>query len=279
MIRGEKVKLKDSEVISVLNSFETIPLYKMSKVQLMDRIDTKYVFSVNILPVLLNELAPYYKVMEICQDRVFPYTTTYLDTKDYLFYHQHMKGRLERYKVRFRKYELSGVSYLEIKKKTNKRRTEKVRIVNTLDPEGFDNRALCFITANSPFSASDLIPILSNRFTRTTLVNLETNERITFDFNLAFSDLNGNTVELPFLSIAELKRQVHSNQSHFIGTAKKLGIRPTGFSKYCVGSFYLHDMPRWNLLKPKLLLINKLENEYNGSADASRYQLCGYRDY
>jgi hypothetical protein len=254
MTSNDIVKTGQDEIISVINSFDTIPLYKMSKVGLMNRTDTKYVFSIKILPALLIQLTDIYKVMEINQDRIFPYTTTYLDTSDFLFYHQHMTGKLERHKIRYRKYELSGVSYLEIKKKTNRQRTEKIRIVNTLDPSGFDDRASCFITSYSPYNPDVLKPKLINTFTRTTLVNLETNERITFDFDLAFSDLNGNAFKLPFISIAELKREGFSNQSPFIGVAKSLAIRPTGFSKYCIGNQYFQEMPRGNLLKPKLCL-------------------------
>ena len=239
----------------------------MRKVGLMNRTDTKYVFSVNILPDLLHELAARYQVMEICQDTIFPYTTTYLDTFDYLFYHQHMIGKLERHKIRYRKYELSGVSYLEIKKKTNKSRTEKVRIVNSFNLDGFDDRASCFIRTNTPYDSINLKPKLINTFKRTTLVNLEANERLTFDFDLAFSDLNSKKVELPFVSIAEIKKEGFSNKSHFINVIRSFGIHPTGFSKYCIGSHYLHEMPRENLLKPKLLLINKLKNEYTGSGD------------
>jgi len=268
MIGNEKDIVSYKGAISILASFDTIPLYKMSKVGLMNRTDIKYVFSAGRLPVILEQLAENYKVMEIFQDIIFPYTTAYLDTPDDLFYHQHMKGKFGRYKIRYRKYELSGVSYLEIKKKTNKRRTEKERIVNTFIPDGFDERSSAFIKSNTPFNPELLQLKLLNSFNRTTLVNLEANERITFDFNLSFMDPRGKRVGLPFISVAELKREGHSNQSHFISTVKKLGIRPTGFSKYCVGRQYLESMPRYNLIKPKILLINKLENEYNRYANA-----------
>jgi hypothetical protein len=253
---------RHNEIISALDSFDTVPLYNMSKDSLMNRTDTKYLLSVKILAELLHSLAGSYKVMEIFQDKVFPYITTYYDTDDFLFYHQHMTGTLERHKIRYRKYESSGVSYLEIKKKTNKNRTEKIRIVNSLNPEGFDDRASCFIVANSPYIPGCLKPQLINTFTRTTLVNLETNERITFDFDLTFSDIKGKKVDLPFISVAELKREGLSNQSDFLGVVKEFRIRPTGFSKYCFGSHFVREMPRTNLLKPKLLLINKIRNDY-----------------
>ena len=265
MIRISKLQIEEPDILSILDSFDPIPLYKMNKVALLNRVDTKYVFSVKKLPDLLYLLSGKYKVMEIDQLRVFPYSTTYLDTSDRLFYYQHMTGRLERHKIRYRKYESSGVSYLEVKKKTNTRRTIKLRIVNNFDSNRFDEQAISFINENTPYNSLLLKPLLINNFCRATLVGLETNERITFDFNLTFSDLSGNVTGLPFIAIAELKKEGFSNQSFFNSVIKNMNIHPVGFSKYCLGSAILHEMPRMNLLKPKLLLINKIENEYNRS--------------
>jgi hypothetical protein len=262
------VNIRHNEIISALGSFEPLPLYKMNKVGLMNRTDIKYLFSVKKLPDLLYQLNDKYKVMEILKERSFPYTTTYLDTADYLFYKQHINGKLERHKIRFRKYVSSGVSYLEIKKKTNKNRTEKIRIANRLDPEGLDQRASQFVSDNTPYESKSLKPRVTSTFNRATLVSLETNERITIDFDLMFSNSEGKNVELPFVAIAELKRNGFSHQSPFIEVIKQAGIHPSGFSKYCMGSIYTGEVPFDSRLKPKLLLIKKLENEYYGVADS-----------
>ena len=50
---------------SILNDFKHITLDDLKKVQLLDRIDTKYVFNQNHLPNLLNELKPKYKILKI----------------------------------------------------------------------------------------------------------------------------------------------------------------------------------------------------------------------
>ncbi len=257
--------MHESEIYGVLNSFSPISLEKMNKVRLMNRTDKKYVFPVSRLPEMLSLLPGGYRIMEIDQLRAFPYLTTYLDTPDFLFYNQHLTGKLERFKIRFRKYESTDISYLEIKKKTNKGRTEKLRIVNTPEPEVSDDRAISFITLNTPVNPDILHPVLITRFTRTTLVSLETGERITFDYNLTFGDLDNKRVDMPFLAIAELKKEGFSNQTLFPKVAKSLGIRPAGFSKYCMGCHFLYDLPRQNLLKRKMLLINKIENEYSQS--------------
>jgi hypothetical protein len=67
---------------------------------------------------------------------------------------------------------------------------------------------------------------------------------------------------LPFLAIAELKRERHSGQVSLGALMKHIGIRSGSFSKYSIGSVLTREMPRKNILKPNLLLINKIENEY-----------------
>ena len=136
------------------------------------------------------------------------------------------------------------------------------------DSCNLDESALNFIKKHIPFNSFVLKPTLVNRFTRITLAGFDTRERITFDFNMSFSSLNGDEVELPYLAIAELKSEGFPSWTPFVLSAKKLGIKPTGFSKYCMGIAILLDLPKKNILKPKIILLNKIENEYsklNGS--------------
>jgi hypothetical protein len=108
----------------------------------------------------------------------------------------------------------------------------------------------------------DLQTVLDNKFTRITLAGIETRERITLDFDISFSTAGTNSIELPFLAIAELKSDGYPRKSQFTGVIRGMGIKPTGFSKYCIGTALLKDIPRKNILKPKLLLLKKIENEY-----------------
>ncbi|MBK7132569.1 MAG: hypothetical protein IPH69_07020 [Bacteroidales bacterium] len=66
---------------------------------------------------------------------------------------------------------------------------------------------------------------------------------------------------MPYIAIDELKKEGHSASSPFNDNLKNMGIHPTGFSKYCIGSAILNDSLRKNRLKPKLLKLNKIENE------------------
>ncbi|MEI6047866.1 MAG: polyphosphate polymerase domain-containing protein [Bacteroidota bacterium] len=253
------------EIHASLGSFLAVGLDEMDGIRLMNRVEMKYLFSVRKLPYLLDNLSGIYKVLEIDMIRVFPYHTTYLDTSGFLFYHQQLTGKLARHKVRYRRYESTGVTFLEVKKRTNKNRTIKWRIENNLNSNFPDENAASFIQEYIPYDSPDLRPVLINGFTRITLAGIELKERITIDYDLTFSSPDGIKAELPFLAIAELKREGFSGQSPFSKIIKQNGIRSTGFSKYSIGNSLLRDMPRKNLLKPKLLLINKIENEYNES--------------
>lgn len=250
------------EIHTSLSSFVPIGLNEMDTVSLMNRVETKYVFAYSKLPHLLHQLSQYYKILEIDMLRIFPYHTTYLDTSDFLFYTEHLRGKLNRHKIRYRRYVSTGLSFLEIKKKTNKNRTIKWRIESSLDKYSPDKNAAAFIKVYLPHNFGDIRPVLINGFSRITLIENEFKERITLDYNLTFESPDGRISELPFLAIAELKREQHSGQSPFGKIMKQTGIQPNSFSKYCIGSTLIREMPRINILKHNLLLINKIENEY-----------------
>jgi VTC domain len=257
--------MQKAEIYTLLRSFDPIGLNEMDEVKLMNRVETKYVFAAGRLRELLDLLSGSYKVLEVAGNRAFAYHTTYLDTSDLLFYTQHVRGKLSRHKVRYRRYESTGQSFLEIKKKNNKNRTIKKRIECFLTKDSPDDFASAFIKKNLPYISLALQPVLLNGFTRITLVGTEFKERITLDFDITFSSTEGRNSGLPFLAVAELKSDKRFNQSPFGRSMKKIGIRPNRFSKYCIGSVLTRNVPRINTLKPNLLLLNKIENEYSKS--------------
>jgi hypothetical protein len=250
------------EVDSVLDSFVPIQLKEMDEVLLMNRVETKYVFSALRLPHLLKMISDSYQILEIDAIRNFPYHTTYFDTPDLLFYNQQVRGKLNRHKVRYRIYETTGHSFLEIKKRTNKNRTIKWRIQNNMKPDYFDEKASAFMSDLLPYTSLSLSPVLINGFTRITLVCKELKERITLDYDISFGTPEGTGSRFPFLAIAEIKRDCHACFSPVGNAMKQLGIKPNRFSKYCMGSALMKEVPRKNSLKRNLILINKIENEY-----------------
>lgn len=255
--------MHNGEMMTALSTLNPIGLDAIGCVRVMNRIEIKYVFSAGKLTDLIDLLDGKYKVLEIGNMRTLPYHTTYMDTPDFLFYNQHVRGELERHKIRYRKYEFTGDSFLEIKKKTNKRRTIKRRIVNNFKSGSFDDQAESFMSEHLPVKSTLLRPVLINRFTRATLIGLESKERITIDYNISFSDPTREVqTEMSYLAIVELKKEGYTECSHFNNLIKQLNIHPTGFSKYCTGNAILNDKLRKNMIKPTLLLLKKIENEY-----------------
>ena len=121
-----------NEIGQILDSFSAVTLEEMDKVRLMNRFDTKFIFSLQMLPEILNRMNAYYKTLSVNNIRTFSYNTTYLDTGDFLFFHDHVTGRLERNKIRFREYDSTGKTFLEVKKRTNKHRLHKAIVMKRL---------------------------------------------------------------------------------------------------------------------------------------------------
>ncbi len=256
------------EIINILDSFNSVRLEEIGKVLLMDRVDTKYLLPVNRIPDLLKVMQGRYRVLETGNNRVSSYTTMYLDTPDYVFFNQHVTGRADRIKVRFRSYDSTRNTFLEVKKKTRKGRTVKWRIESSLSENAFNESATEFIKTHIPFDPGILKPVLTNSFKRITFTGFETPERITLDLNLAFRSPEGDGAGLPLIAIIELKSEGIAARSPFSRTIRQFSVYPTGFSKYCIGCAMLYDLPLKNILKPKILLLNRIENEHNGSLSA-----------
>lgn len=239
--------------------FEPISLAEMDSLKLMNRLDNKFVFSVNQLHEVLEKAAYHYRVLEINNQREFFYYTKYFDTQDWFFFNEHQTGRADRYKIRMRTYEVNNLSYLEIKHKTNKGNTKKsrIKIPNTeeLTDEGKE-----FIKTKVGIDADKLRISSVNGFRRITLASFVTQERITIDHTLSFAS-NGRNINLDKLCIAEVKRDRSSSRTPIVDIMKDVHGQNTGLSKYCLGISYLNDNVRQNEFKPKKLLINKIEQD------------------
>jgi hypothetical protein len=253
-----------AQISESLTSFSQISLEEMDNVKLMNRTDTKYVMSTDRIPGLLTKMNGDYRILEINANRVFSYHTIYLDTGDYFFFNQHITGKLSRNKVRFRKYEATGMTFLEVKKKTNKNRTVKWRIENNLPSDGICDAAACeFINRHVSHRPLVLQPVLTNIFQRITFVRIEAEERITLDYNISYTGSDGRNASLPSIAVVEVKKDRFYGKSRITEILKESAVYPAGFSKYCIGSAVLNEHLRRNILKPKLLMINKIGNEYN----------------
>jgi hypothetical protein len=242
----------------ILQRFDPISLKEMDRVKLLNRTDTKFVFKRSDLPEILEKVCPHYSILEIENLRQNKYRTLYYDTPDFGFYTRHQNGKLNRYKVRFRKYVDSGLCFLEIKFKNNKARTVKSRVkVPDFEAE-LSEDSIAFIQQVMGTEV-ELVPKLWNTFTRLTLVSKKDTERLTIDLNLGF-EYEGREQSLDKVVIAEVKQEKMSRNSTFVRTVKSMGIRPIGMSKYCIGTTVMNGDLKYNNFKQKLLIIKKLSD-------------------
>ncbi|MBL4715144.1 MAG: transporter [Bacteroidetes bacterium] len=240
------------------DSFTPITLEEMDGVKLMNRRDTKFVFNVQSLDSLLNQLKEKYKILEVEDKRSSQYETLYFDTDDFKFYTNHHNGKLNRYKVRFRKYVESDKLFLEVKFKSNKERTVKKRIIRTNIKADFQGRSKELIENGTNIDASQLQPKLWVHYKRITLVSNDLKERVTIDYDLGFKTFDERGKEITNLIIAEVKQGKLSMNSFFMQLMRKEKIQQMRISKYCTGIALLYDFVKTNRFKEKILTINKV---------------------
>jgi hypothetical protein len=237
---------------------DPVSLGDITSVRLMYRTDTKYILQAARLPIFLRKASGDYLIQEIEGRRIALYETEYYDTSSLNFYHDHLKGRLNRCKVRRRTYCDCNLHYLEIKRKINTGLTKKHRLK-------LDNLADISGTSSSEFvkkyCATDLFllfPVIINRFNRITLVNREKTERVTLDFDLRFTSTGGENEKcIPNIVIVEIKKGKFQ-KSAIEELLLHERVKKTGFSKYCAGISLLHVSPGFKSYKEKLRYIKKI---------------------
>lgn len=242
---------------SLVARFAPVSLGEMDAVALQNRTDTKYLLSTRQLAQTLQALVEQYRVLEIDGVRLNPYQTVYFDTPDFALYLQHHAGKCNRYKVRSRRYVVTGQSFIEVKLKTNKDRTVKRRVSTDALATSTTPALAGFVAAHVRTSITGLEPKLRNEFSRITLVSTTCPERLTIDLDLRFRN-DGRCVALPGLAVAEVKQAGVNRHSAFIQHMHAAGVQPTGFSKYCIGVSLLYPHVKHNMFKPKLHLVHKL---------------------
>jgi hypothetical protein len=97
-------------------------------------------------------------------------------------------------------------------------------------------------------------------FQRLTLVSQQDDERVTFDFNLRFSD-GSREVEALHVAIAEVKQPQLSRRTPIMVALQRRAIRRGRFSKYCAAIVALHPDVRHNRLRPQLRALEAIEHE------------------
>ena len=241
-----------------LLNFDKTTLAEMSSVSLMKRVDTKFILKESQLLEVLSKLYDDYKILQIDQERLMKYSTLYFDSQNKKCFKDHHNGKLNRYKIRMRKYLVSDICFLEIKKKNNHGITNKVRrqikdfeTDLTLDSKEF--------ISNSNINNIFLEPSLYNNFSRMTFVNKSEAERLTIDVDLSFS-FGAKEKKFDKLVVIEIKQEGKRLNTTINRVLKSMSILPTNFSKYCIGISNTLDNIKSNRFKEINLKINKLNN-------------------
>lgn len=241
-----------------LDSFAAISLTEIDRVALQNRVDTKFRFHISELQGICDAIQSQYNILDFDGRRTSKYETTYLDTDSDHMYLAHHNGKLNRYKIRTRRYVESDQNFLEVKFKSNKGRTDKKRRRREISGLEFAASELEFISKSLPYAAHQLTPKMTSDFDRFTLVNLQEGERITVDLGLKFSNEHGQKL-LDNIVVLELKTSGNPKNSPLVQQLKQRSIFPARFSKYCLGRALLEPELKQNRFKERLMGIKKLE--------------------
>lgn len=254
--KGKNEYYMNTRIKKITDTFSSISLKEIGAVALMKRTDTKFVLPVHQLGQLLEQIKDVYRVLEIDGNRMMTYSSMYFDTPAKKFYLDHHNRKVNRTKIRMRKYVESDICFLEIKQKNGKGETNKSRISIDDFEEILSPKSADFVFK---VTKEDWIlkPTLVNDFTRITLANIADQERVTIDFNLSFS--KGERVKgYEKIVIVEVKQERLDRKSTIIKALRNMNYHPYGMSKYCIGMLGLYKALKYNRFKQKLTKLNKL---------------------
>ncbi len=249
-------------VIDLLNSFEPISLEEMNSVALMNRVDSKYLTDTLVLCEILSDaMERGYRVFTQKGLRLHEYDSIYYDTSDLKMFTDHRRGKVNRQKIRTRKYVETGQCFLEVKRKNNHGRTKKKRMV--LEEGEFgdfssDRQALEWLSERTEYDASSLSLSLETGFSRITLVNKALTERITIDVDVKFHNFRtGSNSSLSQAVIIELKQdgRLHSEMRDILLRRR---VKPVRVSKYCIGVVLTDSSVLPGRFKEKVRIIERI---------------------
>ncbi|NDK10282.1 polyphosphate polymerase domain-containing protein [Candidatus Gracilibacteria bacterium] len=184
-----------SALLSRLSGFSAINLTELNATaSYLKRIDRKFLLTEKEFLNILEDLSEDFRSLEIDGKRVFLYDNVYMDTADYLFYHQHQDKVPSRTKIRTRHYTDAGdLAFFEYKQKENGI-TKKFRYQFPADEHGtmtkgkkrfFEGVFQSLYSEKAP----DISPAMQTKYNRLTLVSKSGEERLTIDFNISVKDL------------------------------------------------------------------------------------------
>jgi hypothetical protein len=227
----------------------------IERAALLERVDRKYVVPRAVLPTLFAAAPAGTRVLEHSDRRTHGYRSVYLDTPDLVSYRTAGQRRRRRWKVRSRAYLDTGGSWLEVKTRSARDVTTKVRMPHPdLGTAAMDGPGRSFVDESlaaalvAGVRACELRPVLATSYDRSTLLLPgDRPTRVTVDTELGWTWLaaagaSARDLDRPGLAIVETKGGSTPSAMDRLLWAR--GHRPVSISKYGVGVAALHDVPR-----------------------------------
>jgi hypothetical protein len=212
--------------------------------ELLTRVDRKYFVPADKFRLLIDELSSAFRVLEIDGQRTFDYESVYFDTPDLLTYRAHLQRRRRRFKTRTRTYLDSGLCMFEVKTVGHRGNTVKDRIKHPVNDRAVlttEARAFLAQTLDRAYGQpvpKGLQPMLINLYRRTTFASPAEGSRLTCDVSLSCHTNRASINDADTHVLVETKSSNGSGEADQI--LRRLGIRPTPVSKYCIGIAALH---------------------------------------
>jgi hypothetical protein len=257
-------ELIKNEVITSVDKFSTATLNDLEKQKLLNRYDVKFIFSTQKLTEFIDSLQRDFRALDIKGERMFHYETIYYDTDDNLLFMHHHNGKLNRSKVRIRKYSSSPKTFVEVKFKSNNMKVYKSRLQQLDNELLFDNYDVKRLLEKYNLEDKELKQKITVTYDRMTFIHKWHPIKITLDANIYYKNCISEG-GLKGLVIVECKSNNRLSVSNFIKHMKYLRIHELGVSKYCLGRILLDSDLKQNRFKHKLLSINKIIGQHNGS--------------
>ncbi|MDA0303238.1 MAG: VTC domain-containing protein [Bacteroidetes bacterium] len=236
------------ETLAKLNP---IGLEAMEGVELMNRLDEKFLILSEWIPSLVSHCSEHYEILEVKGERITKYENQFLETPALDSFENHTRGRKDRFKARIRRYGSNGISFLEVKHKTVHGRTLKDRLLRSKNRDWnapLNESEWDFLHAHYPYKKGELTSMQCS-FDRCTLVSTKRQERVTIDSNIRFqSDQESSSLQgLAILEVKQVKidrfSPIHEALKTFMGHPPPLA-RSTSMSKYIIGTLLLNpDLP------------------------------------
>lgn len=213
-----------------LDRFSTVSLGELDAVRLMDRAETKVLMPTNVLASVLSAISGDYRTLRIDDQPTQGYRTSYFDSASFRTYHDHHNQLGRRFKIRYRTYVESDLTFFEVKRsvhgrivKERKRSTVPSRRIHE------DDRAFA---SELGIDVDGFVPSVTVEYQRILLARFEPQERVTIDLQTTFA--HGTTsVVADGLAILEFKQPRVDRTSPAIVACRQVGLRPRRMSKYC----------------------------------------------